>query len=136
MAQLAQFVNFPLPVITTNNDTIKVMRASTEYGGITITKAYYVPAGTTDAGTSHILYLVNYGTSGTVVGGTIGAVGGTAEPYLTAGLPYAFTLTAANVFVDDGEWVVLKKTQDGADSDITANSTLHIEFVEGAIAVG
>lgn len=135
MAQLAQFVNFPLPVITTNNDTIKVMRASTEYGGITITKAYYVPAGATDAGTSHILYLVNYGTSGTVVGGTIGAVGGTAAPY-AANVPYAFTLTAAQVFVDDGEWVVLKKTQDGADSDIVANSTFHMEFVEGVIIQG
>lgn len=135
MAQLAQFISFPLPVMTANNDLLRIFRASTEYGGITITKAYYTPAGSTDAGTSHVLYLMNYGTSGTVAGGTIGAVGGTAAPY-TANVPTAFTLTAAQVFVDDGEWVVLKKTQEGADSDIVTNSTLVVEFVEGVISVG
>lgn len=135
MAQLAQFLSFPLPVMTANNDLLRIFRASTEYGGITVTRAYYTPAGATDAGTSHVLVLMNYGTSGTVAGGTIGTVGGTAAPY-AANAPMAFTLTAANVFVDDGEWMVLKKTQEGADSDIVTNSTLHIEFVEGAILVG
>jgi hypothetical protein len=135
MAQLSQTINFPLPVMTANNDLLRVFKASTEYGGITITRAYYTPAGATDAGTSHVLVLMNYGTSGTVAGGTIGTVGGTAAPY-AAGRPDAFTLTAANVFVDDGEWVVLKKTQEGADSDIVTNSMLHIEYVQGVISVG
>ena len=135
MAQVAQFLSIALPVMTGNNDLLKIFRASTEYGGITITKAYYVPAGATDAGTSHALYLLNYGTSGTVAGGTIGTVGGTAAPY-GAGTPVSFTLTATQVFVDDGEWLVLRKTQEGADSDIVTNSSLHIEFVEGVIIQG
>jgi hypothetical protein len=135
MSQQAQYLSFPLPVMTANNDLLRIFRASTEFGGITITKAYYTPAGATDAGTSHVLHLMNYGTSGTVAGGTIGSVGGTAAVY-AANVPYAFTLVAAQVFVDDGEWVVLKKTQEGADSDIVTNSTLVIEFVEGVILVG
>lgn len=137
MSYGSKFIAFPLPVMTGNNDLIRVVKASTKFGGMTIIAANYVPAAATDAGTSHALYLLNYGTTGTALasGGTVGSVGGTAAPY-SAGVPAAFTLTTAQVFLDEGEWLVLRKTQEGADSDITTNATLVIEYCDGIVEVG
>ncbi len=134
---MSKFLAFPLGVMTSDNDLVHVDKASSTYGGMTILDAHYVPKATTNAGTSHHLYLLNYGTAGTALatGGTVGDVGGTAAPF-TSGLPAAFTLTAAQVFLDAGEWLVLRKPQEGADSDITANASLVIEYVDGVVLVG
>jgi hypothetical protein len=131
----SKFLITTLPVMTTNNDIMGIVKASTDFGGMTIVKATYWPAATTNAGTSHVLHLMNYGTSGTVAGGTVGSVGGTASPYTTL-VPAEFTLVAAQVFIDAGEWLVLKKTQEGADSDIAANASLVIEYVDGVVLIG
>lgn len=131
----SKYLTTTLPTLTTNNDIMHIVKASTVHGGMTIIAANYVPAATTNPGTSHVLYLMNYGTSGTVAGGTVGSVGGTAAPY-TATVPAAFTLTAAQVFVDAGEWLVVKKTEEGADSDVAANAALVIEYVDGVVTQG
>lgn len=133
----SNFLTIALPAMTSNNDLLHVLKASSEQGGVTIVDAYYVPKATTDAGTSHHLYLLNYGTAGTALasGGTVADVGGTAAPF-TSGLPAQFTITAAQAFLDQDEWLVLRKTQEGADSDITTNASLVLELVDGVITQG
>lgn len=133
----SKFLRVDLGVMTNNNDTKHIVKASSTYGGMTIIGANYVPAAATDAGTSHHLYLLNYGSSGTALasGGTVGDCGGTADPF-AADTPKAFTLAAAQVFLDAGEWLVLRKTQEGADSDITVDASVVIEYVDGVVTQG
>jgi len=97
-------------------------------GGIYILRAYYIDQAAHGAGTAFILRLVNYGTAGTLSEGTIGTVGGTADP-VAAGVPEAFTLTAAQQYVDAGEWVVLEK--DETNSSDPTRGCVVIEYLIG-----
>lgn len=102
--------------------------AAGDGGGIKILRASFVNAAATGAGTSFALALLNYGTAGTAVEGTIGSVGGTAAPY-SAGVPAEFTLTAAQQLIDAGEWIVLSKDEENS-SDPT-RGTVVIEYQMG-----
>lgn len=135
MSQQSNFITFNPGAMAADGDLQFIVRASNEYGGITIKRAYAVNGAATDAGTSMFLVLQNYGTSGTVAGGTVGTAGGTVSP-LAADTPKEFTLTAANVFIDNDEWLVLKKAEQGATSDFNAQATIMIEYVEGVVLVG
>ena len=107
-------------------------KASTVNGGATILA---VSAVTGLAGTLDIC-LVNFGAAGTVTAGTIaGMATGTANIWV-ADIPQSLTLTAANVFVDAGEWVVIKKLEASADDDLTADASVSIEYVDGVVTQG
>lgn len=107
-------------------------KASTVNGGATIIAANAV---TGLAGTLDIL-LVNFGVSGTVTAGTIaGMATGTANIWV-ADVPQALTITAANAFVDAGEWVVIKKLEAGGTDDLTADCSVCIEYVDGVVSQG
>lgn len=124
MSNDAQYIPVNPPALA---DTVlyRIVKASEVYGGFTVIRAY-VTAGA--AGTANPV-LMNYGTSGTVAGGTVAAFAGTTV--FTAGTPQALTVTTANQFIDDNEWLVLK--MDGA---LPASSSLIIETVAGATNVG
>lgn len=96
-------------------------------GGVKIIDAYIVDQTGTTAGTAFEIELLNYGTTGTVNGGTIGSVGGTADP-LTANTPKQFTLTATPD-LNAGEWLfVNKKETNSSDPD---QATLVVQYADG-----
>jgi len=132
----SKFLRVDLGTMTGDNDTKHILRASGAYGGITIIDAWYIPAAATNAGTSHALYLLNYGSSGTALAasGTIASVGGTVDPF-AADTPKQFTITAAQAFLDSGEWLVLRKTEQN-NSEITADASVIIEYADGIVTQG
>lgn len=96
-------------------------------GGITILWAEFVNEAATTAGTAFALELVNYGTSGTVLGGTVDSIGGTADVFV-AGLPKAFD-DAAGYHLAAGEWLVLNKTE--TNSSDPTRGVLSIGYIMG-----
>ena len=129
-------ITFNPGIMTNDADLFMALRASSTYGGITIIAATATEGATVGgAGTSHQFALVNMGTSGTVVGGTIATTTASTAAW-TADVPKAFTLVAAQVFVDSGEYVYLRKIQQGADSDNDVQTAINIEWCEGVVLVG
>lgn len=132
----SNFITFNPGVMTNDADLFHVLKASTTYGGMTVIAARATQgAATGGAGTSHQFLLVNYGTSGTVAGGTIAATTASTAAWV-ADTPKEFTITAAQAYVDAGEWIVLKKLQQGADSDNDVQTSITIEYVEGVVTQG
>jgi len=132
MAQEKKFVTINPGTMPGDGDLAFVLKASTDFGGVTITGANAV---TGAVGTLNLV-LQNYGTAGTVAGGTIaGMATGTANAW-AVDTPAALTVTAANAFIDEGEWVVLKKVESAAANDLTADAVVCVEFVDGIVAVG
>lgn len=122
----------PGALADTGTSLSMAFRASSNYGGVTITAAKAVA----DSAGTLALYLVNYGTSGTVVGGTIaGNADGTAKVW-TADGPVDLAITAANAFVDSGEYVFVKKVESAAANDTGANCAICIEYVDGVVSQG
>ena len=82
------------------------------------------------------LVLQNYGSSGTVAGGTVaGMSGGTATVWAVAA-PQELTITAANQFVDSEEWLVLKKVESASGNDLANFASVVIEYVDGITSQG
>lgn len=109
-----------------------IAKASSTDGGFTVTSAYAVTGavGTLD------LVLQNYGTSGTVAGGTVaGMASGTATTW-AVDTPQALTITADNAYIDAGEWLVLKKVEAAAGNDLSADAVVTIEYVDGPVTQG
>ena len=96
--------------------------------GITILRAYIIDQTAHGAGTAYLGSLFNYGTAGTAVEGTIGTVGGTADP-IAAATPKAFTLTAAQKRIDAGEWIVFNKDEENSQDPL--RGSIVIEYVFG-----
>ena len=122
-------------VMAEDGDLHHIIKASSKYGGLTVIDAYAVTGGTISAGSGYLLVLQNYGASGTIAGGTVGSVGGTADPITTVDTPQQFSLTAAQVFLDAGEWLVLKKVEQG-NVDINAENCVIVEYVDGVVTQG
>ena len=115
-----------------DGDLAYVAKSSSVSGGFTVVAAYAVTglAGTLD------LVLQNYGTSGGTAGGTVAHVAtGTANVWV-ADTPVSLTVTAANAFIDAGEWLVLKKVEAGAGNDLTTDAVVVIEYVDGVVTQG
>jgi len=132
MGQQSKYLNCYPDTMPGDNDLCFVAKASTNYGGFTVLAAYAVTGavGTLD------LVLQNYGATGTVAGGTVaGHASGTAAVW-AADTPQTLTITAANAFIDSGEWLVLKKTESAAGNDLTADALVHIEYVDGVVTQG
>lgn len=53
-----------------------------------------------------------------------------------ANTPQSLTLTAANVFVDAGEYVFVKKVEAAAGNDLGEQGSLVIEYVDGPVTQG
>jgi len=125
--------------LTINPDTLAsdgalchVVKASSTYGVMTVIDAYGV---TGSVGTLNLV-LQNYGTAGNVAGGTVaGMRSGTATVW-AADVPQQLTITAANAFIDSGEWLVLKKLEAGGSDDLSADATIVVEYVDGVVTQG
>lgn len=98
--------------ISNENRPIFKVPSDNQGGGITVLSAFAVLDG---AGTTS-LDLVNLGSSGTVLGGTIAAKG---SAVYTAAAPESFTVQSANEFVDAGEWVGVRENNVGAGDAVT-----------------
>lgn len=109
-----------------------ILKASSQYGGITVIDAYAV---TGAAGTLNLV-LQNYGTSGTVAGGTVAGMSSGTATVWAADTPQQLTITAANAFIDSDEWLVLKKLESASDNDLTADAVVTIEYVDGVVTQG
>jgi len=106
-----------------------VAKGSAVYGGFTVIAAHAV---TGVVGTLNLV-LQNYGTSGTVAGGTVaGMASGTATVW-AADTPQSLTVstTAANCYIAPNEWLVLKKVESAANNDLSADARVVIEYVDG-----
>lgn len=108
-----------------NNDDRPLFKCPTGYGGITVVAANVYMGG---AGTV-ALNVVNLGSAGTAVGGTIATLG---SSVYVAHVPKAFTVatTSAANFVDEGEWVGVGETNVGTCNAITR---VDIEYVVGHV---
>lgn len=115
-----------------DEDLCYVLKASNAHGGLTIVAAHAVigVAGTLD------IVLQNYGTSGTVAGGTVAGMSDGTATVWAADTPQSLTLTAANAFIDSNEWLVIKKVESAGGNDLAADSTIHIEYVDGVVTQG
>lgn len=115
-----------------DGDLAFVVKGSSTMGGFTVTDAYAV---TGAVGTLNLV-LMNYGTSGTVAGGTVaGMASGTATVW-AADTPQQLTITAANAFIDADEWLVLKKVEAAAGNDLTDDAVVVVEYEPGVITQG
>lgn len=114
------------PGTVATGDFIPIVKASTTYGGFTVISATLLPgiAGTLD------VVLMNYGTAGTVAGGTVAGISG-GSAALVADTAVSLAITAANAFIDDGEWLVLK-----AAGNLLGESVISIEYVDGIVSQG
>lgn len=106
-----------------------IVKASSSFGGLTIIAANLV---TGLAGTFDVI-LQNYGSAGTVAGGTMASMASGTATVWAVDTPQALTVSAtlANLFLDAGEWMVMKKTEAAGGNDFTADATLQIEYVDG-----
>jgi hypothetical protein len=131
MGQESKFLVVTPNTMPGDNDLVHVMKASNSYGGITVISAW-ARAGA--VGTFDLI-LQNYGTSGTVAGGTVAGMSGGTATVWAAATPQQLTLstTAANKFIAAGEWLVLKKTESAGGNDLAANGSVVIEYVDGVI---
>ena len=114
------------PGTIASGDTSPIVKASTLYGGFTVVKATLFPgiAGTLDT------VLQNYGVSGTVAGGTVAGISG-GSAALVADTAVDLAITAANAFIDDGEWLVLK-----AVAAALGEAVIVVECVPGIVSQG
>ena len=132
MGNLVKTIVLQPGTMSDDADTVLAMKVPTGYGGVTIIDASVE----SDSAGTLALYLVNYGTGGTVVGGTIAAnASGTAKVWV-AGAPVSLAITAAQAFVDEGEYVFLKKVESAAANDLGDQSSVVINYVDGVITQG
>ena len=115
-----------------DGDLAYIAKASSINGGITVVAAYAV---TGVAGTLNLV-LQNYGSAGTVAGGTIAGMSGGTATVWAADTPQSLTITAANAFIDSGEWLVLKKVEAAAGNDLTTDAVVVVEYVDGVVTQG
>lgn len=128
-----------MPFLTIYPDTMPgdedlcfAAKGSSTMGGFTVTDAWAV---TGAVGTLNLV-LMNYGTSGTVAGGTVAGMSGGTATVWAVDTPQALTITAANAFIDADEWLVLKKVESAAGNDLTADAMVVVEYEPGVIEQG
>lgn len=134
MAQGSKFVTIVTNTLPGDGDLIHLIKGSAVYGGFTVIAAHARAAavGTLD------LILQNYGTSGTVAGGTVASMASGTATVWAAAVPQSLTVTttAANAYVAANEWLVLKKVESASGNDCAANGSITIEYVDGITKSG
>lgn len=115
-----------------DGDLCYVAKASSVDGGFTVIAAH---ASTGLVGTLNLV-LQNYGSAGTVAGGTVAGMSSGTATVWAADTPQELTVTAANAFIDAGEWLVLKKVEAAAGNDLAADAVVVIEYADGVVTVG
>ena len=128
----SKFLTVNPDTMTGDGDLCHIVKASSAYGGMTVIDAYAV---TGAVGTLNLV-LQNYGTAGNVAGGTVAGMSSGTATVWAADVPQQLTITAANAFIDAGEWLVLKKVESAANNDLSADATIVVEYVDGVVTQG
>jgi hypothetical protein len=115
-----------------DGDLCMVAKASDIHGGFTVVNAWAV----SDAVGTLNLVLQNYGTSGTVAGGTVAGMGSGTATVWAEHTPQELTITAANAFVDANEVLMLKKVESAAGNDLGTAAAVVVEYVDGVVTQG
>lgn len=114
------------------DDTILLFKApsNAQGGGIRLLSAHAVNMAATNSGTSFSYALHKYSSAGTpAVNGTISdTIGGTTSAWAD-GVPKDFTLTAAQTFIDAGEWLALVYAEQGSGNP--TRSHIVIQYLLG-----
>ncbi len=100
---------------------------------LTILNVYVAGEQANNAGTAIQARLENWGTAGTSVEGTVCPyLGGTATASrLTARAPAAAVVTAAQRYVAQGAWLVVRYGEEGAGWQAGDRLSLHVHYVDG-----
>lgn len=104
-----------------SNASRPIFKVPSGYGGITVLGGNIIGSA---AGTT-ALNLVNLGSAGTSIGGTIATKG---SAVYVANIPQAMTVVAASAFVDEGEWVGVNEANVGAAA---AECIVTIYYLDG-----
>lgn len=89
-----------------------------------------------NAGTAVTLSLQNWGTAGTAVesGGTIGSLGGTATAArLGARTPASASLTAAQQYINEGEWLTVMYGEEGSGWIAGDRLSVQVDYIIGKV---
>ena len=132
MAQEVKYITVNPGEMASDAARAYAFRCFSGYGGLTVVAA---TVSTGVAGTLDMV-LQNYGSAGTVAGATIGHMSGGTATVWAADTPQAMTLTAANVFVDENEYVYLKKLEAGGSDDLSNDAAVCIAYVDGVVSQG
>ena len=118
-------VNVPIADPGADDKQLFIFRAPESYGGCTLVQAEAVNKAATSGGTTFTYCLHKYTNAGTpAVSGTITDVlGGTAD-YWADGVPKEFTITAAQSFINAGEWIVLDYQEISSGNPTLSNVNL------------
>lgn len=129
MAQNTQFITVNPGTMPGDGDLVHILKASNTHGGITVVAAW---ARTGLVGTLDLI-LQNYGTSGTVAGGTVASMASGTATVWAAAAPQQLTnsTTSSNLYLAANEWLVLKKIESAAGNDLAANASVTVEYVQG-----
>jgi len=104
-----QFAAFSANVGAIDNALRPLIKIPTGYGGVTLLNTAIISAAAATTG----LALVDLGTAGTAVSGTLATYAGT----LVLAVPNTGTISTAKV--DDGHWIGLKETNAGTANAVT-----------------
>lgn len=126
---MAQFdVNsITVPVPAAADDVIIYKHAGTG-GKITLLDAYAVNHATTSGTATFTLALHKRTSAGTVIAGTVGTLGGTADHW-TDTLPKSYTLDSSYITLDEGECLSLAYATVDGGSQTRGMVTIH--YVQG-----
>lgn len=114
MSNFAYFSNEVVNVVIADPAGDKVVQMFRAPERMTLVKAYATVTDAMGSSVGAAVQLLNYGTAGTAVSGTVSdSIGGSAagNDFATAGLPVAFTISDGNL--DSGEWLVLNIDEQG-----------------------
>lgn len=127
-----QSVSFVIDVDPTDNQPFYLMKAPLP---LTVISAYGTSKAADNAGTARLLSLQNWGTAGTAVEGTVAAaIGGTASAArFAANTPKAATITAAEAYVGEGEWLVVHFGEEGSGWQSGDRLTYHVDYIVGKV---
>lgn len=125
-------VRFQLDVDPTGSEEYHLLKAPR---AITVVGAHVVSEAAQNAGTAVVFTLTNWGTAGTAVetGGTVvAALGGTAvASRLSALTPASGTPSSTQKYLDEGEWLVLQVTEEGAGWIADDRFVYQVDYVIG-----
>jgi hypothetical protein len=126
---MAQFnvssITVPVPAAA---DDVIVYKHSGTGGKITLVDAYAVNHATTSGTATYTLALHKRTTAGTVIAGTVGTLGGTADHW-TDLVPKSYTLDSDYITLDEGECLSLDYATVDGGSQTRGMVTIH--YVQG-----
>lgn len=128
---MANEINTISVTLDATADDVIVFKNSDVGGAVTLVEAYAVNHATTSGTATYTLALHKRSTAGTVIAGTIGSLGGTADHW-TDTLPKGFTLNSDYTTIDDSESVSVVWAAVDGGSPTRGKVVLH--FMQGKAA--